>query len=90
VVDNITTIYINTNSYTMLKHNMQTFYINPDMFRRTNTPSSGETHLTLKTHKPSCYNVHKTHYYLNQHMLTQYVEVCLVQVVCALKVVVYW
>jgi hypothetical protein len=41
----ITDIYMNTNPYTMLKHNMQSLYINRDTFRRTSTLLSGRNHI---------------------------------------------
>jgi hypothetical protein len=50
----VTRIYVKTKTYTMLQHNTQSFYTNPDMFWCISTSSSGGTHLTLKTHKHSC------------------------------------
>jgi hypothetical protein len=72
----------------MLKHNTQSLYLNLDMFRCTNTPySGGGTHLTLKHTQAQLLKCSLKHYCLKHHRLLQYVEVRLVKVFSALKII---
>jgi hypothetical protein len=74
----------------MLKHNMQSLLHKPQhVLVHWHTIFRGEHFYNWKHIRPDVKMFIKKHYYLNHHILTKYVEVCIVKVVGALEIIVH-